>query len=250
MKIGGILLCLVIALSARADVLRIAVASNFEATLEDLADAFEQRHDIDVQRSPGSTGRHFAQICHGAPFDLFFAADMERPRLLEEQGRIVEGTRFTYALGKLVLWSPDPERITGKDSLNGADYRHLAIANPKLAPYGKAALDVLENFGLADELRSRLVMGSNIGQTAQFVHTGAAEMGFVALSQIQRPGKELSGSSWLPPDESYSPIIQQAVVLKESAAARAFIAFLATEEALEIIASYGYGVPYAVPGRS
>ena len=250
MKLRSSVLCLLISLSIRGEVLQVAVASNFVATLEELAVAFEKHSSVEVQCSPGSTGRHYAQITHGAPYDLFFAADVERPRLLEEQGKIVKGSRFTYAIGKLVLWSPDPKRISDVYDLSKTDFRHLAIANPTLAPYGVAAKEVLKVFNLWDLMESRIVLGSNIAQTAQFVQSGAAEIGFVALSQIQRPGKELPGSIWHPPPHSYAPIVQQAVLLNDTPAARAFISFLTTDEAETILSSFGYGVPNVIPGGS
>ena len=169
------------------DEVRVAVASNFADCLEALAPAFEESTGHQVIISRGSTGRHFAQIQSGAPFDVFLAADSLRPTLLEEKGLIVPGSRFTYAEGRLALWIPGagPEdKRPAADILRAAEFDHLAIANPRLAPYGLAAKQALESMGLWEDLRSRLVMGQNVGQTWQFVASGNAEMGFRTYPQI------------------------------------------------------------------
>lgn len=236
---------LILSTGCRAEDLQIAVASNFAAPLQELITVFKQKALCDVAFSPGSTGKLYAQILNHAPFDLFLAADAERPRLLEEQGLAVEGSRFTYAIGSLVLWSPDPDRVCSERTLSEGDFRYLAIANPELAPYGLAAREALRNLGLWDRLQPKLVRGANISQTIQYVQTGAAELGFVALAQIQNPGATPSGSYWIPPAESYPAIDQQAVLLKKSAEAEAFLAFLKTEPAQQLIRSYGYTLPVA-----
>jgi molybdate transport system substrate-binding protein len=192
----------------------------------------------------GSTGKHYAQIRNGAPFDAFFAADRRRPELLEEEGVALPGTRFTYALGKIVLWSPergvvDPEARV----LERGEFRHLAIANPKLAPYGKAAEEVLQARGVWARLRGRLVRGENVGQAFQFVKSGNAELGFVAYSQLKRANQPIEGSLWNVPRALYTPIEQQAVLLKDSVAARGFLSFVRSDEALTIIGDYGYQTP-------
>ena len=228
---------------AVADEILVAVASNFTGAIKALAERFEQETGHDVVLSFGSTGKHYAQIRHGAPYHAFFAADVERPRLLEEEGRIVPGSRFTYAFGKLVLWSPDAGVVdAGGDVLAAGDFQRLAIANPRLAPYGTAAQQVLEARGLWADLQPRLVRGENIGQTYQYVKSGAAPLGFVAYSQIRTPDSEPSGSAWLVPEDLYSPIEQQAVLLKDTPAARAFMAFLRSGEAGRMIQDFGYGV--------
>lgn len=224
--------------------LRVAVASNFADTLSAVAARFEQESGHQLILIPGSTGKHYAQIHHGAPFDIFLAADTLRPELLQQEGLALPGTRFTYAVGKLVLWSPDEGVVdpAGK-VLEQPDFRHLAIANPKLAPYGQAAWEVLQARGLWDALEDRLVRGENISQTIQFVDSGNAELGFVAWSQVQRPGRQPTGSWWEVPQVLYTPIEQQAVLLRDSPLARDFLAFLRSEEVRTILRDYGYGTP-------
>ena len=166
-----------------------------QKTAKALETAFEKQSGHDVVLAPGSTGKHFAQIQNGAPFDVFLAADAERPKLLEEGGKAVSGSRFTYAVGSVVLWSPknglvDPEA----EVLREGKFKRLAIANPRLSPYGKAAQQILENLGLWDSIKSRIVQGENIAQTFQFISTGNAELGFISLSQIMKPGDAIPGS--------------------------------------------------------
>jgi len=221
---------------------RVAVASNFAEPARAIAEGFEQASGHAVALSFGSTGKLYAQIRNGAPFQVFLAADVERPRLLEEQGVALPGSRFAYAMGHLVLWSPMPGYVdpAGK-VLAAGDFRHLAIANPKLAPYGRAAREVLKHLGLWEVLQARLVRGDNIGQTFQFVQSGNAELGLVAWSQVRRSGQPPFGSWWDVPRAFYSPIEQQAVLLADDAAARAFLTYLRGAEARAIIRSYGYG---------
>jgi len=238
------LLSLVTAASVVADEIRVAVASNFTTTIRDIAGRFEQQNGHKVTLVFSSTGKHYAQIIHGAPFDAFFAADARRPELLDTEGVALAGSRFTYAVGKLVLWSPDEDRVdsTGK-VLEQGDFRHLSLANPRLAPYGRAAREVLEKRGLWEALQDRMVRGENIGQAFQFVGSGNAELGFVAWSQVKRPDQAASGSWWDIPQALYSPIEQQAVLLKDNLVAHDFMAYVRSEEALEIIRTYGYGTP-------
>ncbi len=222
----------------------VAVAANFVTPARQIAEAFQQNSEHTVVISSGSTGKLFAQIEHGAPFDLFLAADSRRPQLLEQNGKAVPGSRFTYALGRLVLWSPRPRYVDEHgDILGKGDFRRLAIASPRLAPYGLAAQQVMENLGVWRELRGRLVQGENIAQAFQFVVSGNASLGFVALAQIRAAGNP--GSVWQIPDELYHPIRQQAVLLqrgKNSAAANAFFHYLQSSEAREIIQGMGYEV--------
>lgn len=229
---------------AQADKLHIAVASNFSEAIKLISAGFEKDSGHEVILSFGSTGKHYAQITHGAPFDLFFAADVRRPKLLDETGVAVAGTRFTYAIGRIALWSPQPGLVDEDGQvLQQGNYTHLAIANPKLAPYGKAAQQVLEARGLWSALQEQLVRGENIGQTFQYVRSGNAELGFIAYSQIRRPGQAIEGSYWLVPQQLYTPIEQQAVILKDSAAARAFIAYIQGPEGQGLIRGFGYAVP-------
>lgn len=227
---------------ARAGEVHVAVATNFAKTARALAGAFAAETGHRAVVSDGSTGKLYAQIVNGAPFEVFLAADAERPRRLEAEGRAVAGTRFPYALGRLVLWSPDAARITGADALEREDFRRLAIASPELAPYGAAARALLEQLGLWEHLQRRLVRGEDVGQAFQFVATGNAELGLVALSQVSGRG----GSQWIVPPDRYPPIEQQAVLLapgRSDPAARAFLDFLRGDAARAQIERAGYGVP-------
>lgn len=236
------LAALIITDIARGDEITVAVAANFARPMAVLVQRFETETGHGVRIATGSTGSHYAQIRSGAPFDAFFAADAERPRRLEEAGMAVPGSRFTYALGRLVLWSPRQGYVDDEGRvLEAGGFRHLAIANPALAPYGAAARDVLMARGLWDSLRSRIVRGQDVGQTFGFVHSGAAELGFVAYAQIVAAGDGIGGSSWLVPASLHAPIEQQAVLLKDSDAARAFLAFVQGGEAREMIERFGYG---------
>jgi molybdate transport system substrate-binding protein len=231
------------ALPASAAEIRIAVASNFGPAMQMIAKRFESQTGHEVILIFGSTGKQYAQIRHGAPFDAFFSADSQRPQQLEEDGVAVAGTRFTYAVGKLVLWSPVAGYVDPSgDILKSGDFKHLAIANPELAPYGIAAQQVLQSRGLWEPLASRLVRGESIAQAFQFVSSGNAELGFVAYSQIKQPGK-LQGSYWDIPQSVYSPIEQQAVLLRDSEPARAFVQFIKSTEASKIIEAFGYQAP-------
>ncbi len=221
---------------------KVAVASNFAPVLEKLEPFFEKASGHTLTIISGATGNHYAQILHGAPFDVFLAADAERPRLLEQQGKALAGTRFTYALGKLVLWSADASCVDAEGAvLKGKSFEHLAIANPRLAPYGEAARQTLAALGVWDGVQGRLVLGDNIAQTLQFVQTGNAELGFVALSQVLDIGG--TGSHWEVPANLYEPIVQQGVLLKDTAAARAFIDFVGSEASKALIRGAGYEVP-------
>lgn len=227
-----------------ADEIRVAVASNFTDAITDIAGLFEKKTGHQVTLAFGSTGKHYAQIKNGAPFEAFFAADIKRPKLLEEEGFAQPRSRFTYAVGKVVLWSPDPAVVDAEGKvLRTGNFRHLALANPKLAPYGKAAEQVMRAHGVWDELQGRMVRGENIGQTFQFVKSGNAELGFVAYSQIKRLGTSIKGSFWGPPQSLYSPIEQQAVLLRDNAIAREFLDFVKGKQAREIIQGYGYSAP-------
>jgi len=224
-----------------ADAIRIAVASNFSEPAREIAARYQQRSGQQLILIFGATGKHYAQIKHGAPFDIFFAADARRPRLLEEEGVAIAGSRFTYARGRLVLWSPR-EGFVDKQGrvLETGQFTRLAIADPKLAPYGRAAQEVLQAKGLWNALRQRMVRGENISQTYQFVKSGNAEMGFVAYSQILRSNQPIAGSYWLIPQTLYQPIEQQVVLLKDNSTIRDFIAYVQGSEAQTIIRTYGY----------
>ena len=224
--------------------IRVAAASNFTRAMTSLVQQFETNTRHKVKLVFGSTGKHYAQIRNGAPFDAFFAGDIERPRLLEEEGMAIPGTRFTYAVGKLILWSPKAGYIDSDGKmLSDGNFYHLAIANPKLAPYGRAAREVLQSRGLWSGMKDKIVRGENIGQAFQFVNSGNAELGFIAYSQIKLPGQSIAGSYWEVPEKLYTPIEQQAVLLKDNDATRDFISFVRSKLALEIIQDYGYDTP-------
>jgi len=222
----------------------VAVASNFKNAAIQLATVFESNTNHDVILIFGSTGKHYAQIINGAPFEVFLAADIKRPELLEKEGIAAPGSRFTYAVGRLVLWSPKNGYVDANGNiLESGQFRFLAIANPDLAPYGRAARQVLQGRGLWGELTSRMVRGENIAQTFQFVMSRNSEVGFVAYSQVRRPNHAVEGSFWEVPQTLYTPIEQQAVLLKDSVAARSFLSFLQSDLAIQIIHDFGYDTP-------
>lgn len=229
-----------------ADTLRVAVASNFAPVARRLAAQFEADTHHRVVLALGSTGKHAAQILHGAPFDVFLAADRARPRRLEQAGLTVPGSRFTYALGRLALWSPRPGLVDDQGAvLRRLGAYRLAIANPRLAPYGRAARQVLQALGLWRPLQGRMIRGENIAQAFQFVNSGNAELGLVAWSQLQAPGVRGRGSYWRVPERLYAPIEQQAVQLRPKAAAAAFLRYLRGPRARALIGRFGYGLPDA-----
>lgn len=230
------------------DLVTVAVASNFAKTAAEVSSAFTEASGIPVRASHGSTGKLYAQVINGAPFDVFLAADSERPLLLEQSGYIVSGSRQTYAIGSLVLWSSD-ERLRGKDCLEvleRGEYGRLALANPQTAPYGSAAREFLIAAGLWESASQRAVFGENIAQTLQFVATGNATLGLVARSQTDDPGLPPAACAWAVPASSHAILRQQAVLLKRARGnpgARRFAEFLSTPAAREIIVRHGYTVP-------
>lgn len=231
---------------ARADDVQVAVAANFTAPLQAIAAAFERDTGHHVIASPGATGQLYAQINNGAPYQVFLSADDTTPAKLESDGKVVQGSRFTYAIGKLALWSARPGYVDSQGKvLTEGKYRHLALANPNTAPYGLAATQVLEQLHLTEATAAKRVEGQNITQAFQFVQTGNAELGFVALSQVSRDGKLTEGSAWTVPASLYSPIRQDAVVLLAGArqpAVEAFMDYLRGPNAAAIITSYGYAL--------
>lgn len=239
-------LALLMPVSTVAAELTVAVASNFTAPAKYLAEEFEAQSEHQVRLVFGSSGRFFAQISNGAPFDLFFSADQEKPQELIENGLAIDDSLFTYALGGLVLWSRDEQLIQSSPAvLSSSQFRRLSIANARHAPYGIAAEEVLSNLNLLANLQSKLVRGENIAQTFQFVFTGNAELGFVAKSQVYQDDILISGSAWQVTEDLYSPIRQDAVLLQRAStndAARAFLAFVRSGRGRSIIRSYGYVV--------
>lgn len=229
---------------ALAGEIRVAVASNFSSAIKKIVEEFELSYGHKVNLAFGSTGKHYAQIKNGAPFDVFFAADVERPQRLQEQGVALSGSRFTYAIGKLVLWSPLPKLVDSHgEVLSSSTFTYVAIANPKLAPYGIAAKQIMKSRDIWDSLQKRIVRGENIGQAFQFVKSGSAQLGFISYSQIKVTSQKIKGSYWIPPQSLYEPIKQQAVLLKDNAIAREFLDFVKGEEARMIIQDYGYDTP-------
>lgn len=230
------------------DAITVAVASNFATAAHELAAQFTRQSEMPVRLSFGSTGKLYAQIINGAPFDVFLAADTVRPGLLEKSGHSVAGMRFTYATGSLVVWSADAS-LSGRDCrdvLLQGDFRHVALANPVTAPYGKAARDVLKHLQLWDSVYRRMVFGENIAQVLQFTATGNATLGFIARSQAMQTALPPATCSWRVPESMHAPIEQQLVLLSRaagSAAAKNFVEFMRSPSAREIIVARGYGVP-------
>ncbi|MCK9986127.1 MAG: molybdate transport system substrate-binding protein [Azoarcus sp.] len=230
---------------ALAAEVQVAVAANFTAPMHKIAAEFERDTGHKARLAFGATGKFYAQIRNGAPFEVFLAADDTTPLKLEQEGATVAGSRFTYAIGKLVLWSAQPGVVDDKgEVLRHGAFAHLAVASPKTAPYGVAAMEVLRRLGVAEVLAAKLVTGENIAQTHQFVASGNAELGFVALSQVWADGRLAGGSAWLVPAELHAPLRQDAVILaagRDKPAARALAEYLRGAKAAAIIKSYGYG---------
>ena len=231
---------------ALADDLQVAVAANFTGPMQVIAPIFERDTGHKLILAFGATGKFYAQINNGAPFEVLLSADDGTPAKLVKEGNGVAGSAFTYAIGKLVLWSATPGLVDKQgEILKKGSFKHLAIANPKTAPYGTAAVQTMNKLGVADALKARFVQGENISQTLQFVSTGNAELGFVALSQVFKEGKLNSGSAWIVPGELHEPIYQDAVILakgKDNPAAKAFIEFLKSPYGHAVVKSYGYAL--------
>lgn len=238
-----LLLCVVFTVqSSLADEVQVAVAANFSLPMQAMAAGFERETGHKLVVSVGSTGKFYAQIKNGAPFEVVLAADAETPAKLEREGFGVSGSRFTYAVGKLVLWSAKAGYVDDRgEVLKRGEFNHLAIASPKVAPYGAAAMEVLTQLGLVERLQPKLVQAENIGQAHQFVASGNAELGFVALSQVIKG----EGSGWLVPDHLYQPIRQEALLLipgQDKPGAVALMQYLGQDQARAVIRSFGYGL--------
>ncbi len=232
---------------AAAEKVLIAVAANFAGAAEKIAEDFSRETDHEALITTGSTGKLYSQITEGAPFDVLLSADTKAPARLETETLAIPGSVFTYAIGKLTLWSADPARIgpDPKIALTDPSLRFIAIANPDLAPYGQAAREVLQSMDLWDSLQPRIVMGQNIGQTFGLVQSGAAELGFIARSALDAPDANFGGSRWDVPEGLFTPLLQDAALLKAGAdnpAAQAFLDYLGGPEARAIIVQFGYGV--------
>lgn len=226
--------------AARGADTNVAVAANFTEPAKEIARLFESKTGHKAILSFGATGQFYAQITQAAPFQVFLSADQSTAKKLVDDALAVGDSLFTYAVGKIVVFSKDPDLVKGEQTLREATFNKIAIANPETAPYGAAAIEAMKALGVYDKLSGKIVQGSNISQTFQFVDTGNAEIGFVALSQvIARPG----GSRWIVPANLYAPIRQDAVLLRDgagNAAARDFIAFLKGPDAAAVIERFGY----------
>ena len=242
----AILLCA--SVSALAETLNVAVASNFVAAMQRIEEAFEGNSEHEVRLIRGSSGKHYAQIRNGAPFDIFLSADQLRPRRLVEEGIAKESDLTTYAQGQLALWSRQNDVQLGREYLlNTSNYGVIAIANPRLAPYGQAATEVFSHLGLESQLSQRLVMGENIAQAFQFAFSGNADIGLIAYSQAISPNMRGMGSVWLVPSELHLPIKQDMVILSDSSAALEFAAFMKSDTVRDILLTSGYLLPDGAP---
>ena len=234
---------LIWAAAAQAGETQVAVAANFTEPATEIARLFTEKTGHVATLSFGASGQFLTQISQGAPFQVFLSADAARPARAVAEGLAVEGSRFTYAVGTLVLWSREAGLVTGPETLREMSFEKIAMADPDSAPYGAAAIETMRSLGLYDALSPRIVQGQSIAQALQFVDTGNAALGFVALSQV---AKRDGGSRWIVPADLHAPILQDAVLLRTGAdneAARAFLAFLKGPEAREVIRSFGYGIP-------
>ena len=233
--------------SVFADTTLVAVASNFTKPMAEIATEFEKSTGHTAKLSFGSSGKFVSQIENGAPFEVFLSADDKSPAILQQSGFAVAGSNFTYAVGKLVLWSSTANYVDAQgEILEKGGFKHIALADPKLAPYGAVAVKVLKSKNLLDKLQPLFVIGENISQTHQFVSTGNAELGFLAMSQVSENGKITSGSGWVVPQNLYPLLKQDAVLLKigaENPAAMALLSYLKSAPALAIIKKYGYDLP-------
>lgn len=243
-RLSALFVTLLAAAGLHAGEVQVAVAANFTAPMQQIAADFARDTGHKAVLSFGATGKFYAQIVNGAPFEVFLAADDTTPARLEKEGHAVPGSRFTYAVGKLVLWSAKADFVDAKgDVLKGGNFNKVSIANPKTAPYGAAAVETLKKLNLLDAVQPKFVQGENISQTLQFVHTGNADLGFVALSQVFKDGKLNGGSAWIVPGEFHEPIYQDAAILakgKDNAAAIALLAYLKSDKARAVIRSFGY----------
>jgi molybdate transport system substrate-binding protein len=245
-RLASLIAVLSVVGTAHAGEVQVAVAANFAGPMEKLAEQFQRDTGHKAVVATGATGKFYAQIRNGAPFEVLLAADDDTPARLETEGQVVAGSRFTYAVGRLVLWSAREGVVdAGGNVLKTGSYQHLAIANPKTAPYGAAAVATLRKLGLYDTVQPRIVQGENIAQAWQFASTGNAELGFVAQAQVWRDGKFTAGSGWIVPASMHTPIRQDAALLAKGAgnpAARALLHYLRTDKAKALIRSFGYEV--------
>ena len=240
----GFLLFYSAAINTQAAEISVAVAANFSSVLKDIAVEFQKDTGHQLAITPGATGKFYAQISNGAPFDVFLSADDETPRKLAQEGKAIAASQFTYAIGRLALWSPSPDLVDkSADILKTDKFKYIAIANAKVAPYGQAAVQTMQKLGVLTKIEPRIVQGESIAQTYQFVSTGNAQLGFVAVSQIVENGKIKTGSAWIVPEEMHEQLKQDAVVLqscKHMTACQALMDYLKSEKVKKMMASYGY----------
>jgi molybdate transport system substrate-binding protein len=236
-----------VSLSCHGQPLTVGVAGGFKPAMKPLIKLFTEKTGEKVSASYASVGALYAQIEQGAPFDLFISADSRAPKRLEKEGLGVKGTRISYAVSQLLLWSDNSERIDGTSAiLRSNSFKHLALPNPKVGVHGRAAIEVLDNLSLTEELREKFVEGKNVLQTIQYIETGAAQLGFISQSLIYRGGQPMPGSYWIVPDSLHAPLVQQAIRLSKSDSpdlAQSFLDFMQTPEAQKIIKYYGYRLP-------
>ncbi len=228
---------------AFAEQVLVAVAANFVPPFREVAMEFEKSTGHHIQVAAGSSGNFYSQVKNGAPFDIFFSADMERPKLLEDEGLGVKDSRFTYAIGRLVLWSPNSDLVKGEETLRSKNFKRLAIANPKTAPYGLAAMQAMQKLEIWESLQPQIVMGENLGQTIGFIESGNVQLGFVALSQVTDQKFKGKGSRWDVPTSLHEPIKQDVILLtkgKDNPAAKALMEFMSGPQAKAVIERYGY----------
>ena len=235
---------LLLVTSVRAAEVKVAVAANFAQPMKDIAAEFEKDTGHKVNLTQGATGKFYAQITNGAPFEVFLSADDETPSKLVKEGKAIAATQFTYAIGRLVLWSPDEKLVDqGGGVLKTDKFKFLSIANARVAPYGRAAVQTMQKLGVLTAIEPRVVQGESISQTYQFVTSGNAQLGFVALSQVWDSGKLKSGSAWIVPEDMHEQLKQDIVLLnpgKESKAATALVDYLKSDKARKVIERYGY----------
>ena len=231
-------------MNTQAAEINVAVSANFSIVLKEIAVEFQKDTGHQLAITPGATGKFYAQISNGAPFDVFLSADDETPRKLVQEGKAIAASQFTYAIGRLALWSPSPDLVDkNADILKTDKFKYIAIANAKLAHYGQAAVQTMQKLGVLTKIEPRVVQGESIAQTFQFVSTGNAQLGFVALSQIFENGKIKTGSAWVVPEEMHEQLKQDAVVLqscKSMSVCQALMEYLNSEKVKKMMASYGY----------
>ena len=245
--IGACIVGILLSVNVQAAEVKVAVAANFAQPMKDIAAEFEKDTGHKLAITQGATGKFYAQITNGAPFEVFLSADDETPAKLVKEGKAVSGTQFTYAIGRLVLWSPDEKLVDQGGAVLKTDrFKYISIANAKVAPYGRAAVQTMQKLGVLSAIEPRVVQGESITQTHQFVTTGNAQLGFVAMSQVWENNRIKSGSGWIVPEDMHEQLRQDVVLLnpgKESSAANALVNYLKSDKAKKLIEKYGYKLP-------